>query len=83
MRLKYNDRIGLQIAGALLLDKGEISLEEMKAIPFFSEETDIKSLFKLLQNSFHAEVIQKKIISEYPSYYEEKIKINSPQSIIK
>lgn len=76
MRLKDNDKLGLKLAGAILLSEGELTIEEMKAIPFFSEDTDVEGLFRLLKDKFKEESYRKKTGLEFQSSFQ-KIRIQN------
>lgn len=52
MKLRNNERIGLQLAAALYIENGGISYEEIRAIPFFTDETNVKALHRTLRKHF-------------------------------
>lgn len=63
MELENYEKIGLQLAAAIYLEDGNITYEEMKAIPFFTEKTDIKSLYDLLQGQFYTLKLKQESLS--------------------
>jgi hypothetical protein len=69
------ENIGLKIAGILLLKNGEISVLELKSLPFFSSQEQIDSVVNFLVTNFDAEISSKRIYKYPIPYWEKVIKI--------
>lgn len=70
-----HSEMGLKFASALLLHHGEISIEDIKAMPFFSDASESEAVIDSLKRTFNVEVYLKRISSEPIPEWEEVIKI--------
>jgi len=69
------NKLSLELAERLLLKNGELSIQDIKGIPFLHDERDAETIFFLLKNKYQAEVYYRKIsVSELP-YWDEIIKL--------
>jgi len=59
------EKIGVKLAGALLLQYGEISTEYIRAMPFLAEPHEAEKVIRNLLNLFDVEVYQR-MVSSYP-----------------
>lgn len=59
------ERIGLKLAGALLLHRGELSTRDLRAMPFFTSPNQIETVIEFLIRTFSAEIYSKRVAS-YP-----------------
>jgi len=55
--------VSLKLAEAILLHRGEISLDELKALPFIDEE-DSELLARYLSSKFHLRIYIRKFKNE-------------------
>jgi hypothetical protein len=69
------DKVGVKLASALLLYYGEISKEDIRAIPFFANPGESEAAIKCLLGTFDVEVYQRKIASYPVPQWEEVIKV--------
>ena len=53
--------IGLKLASALLLHNKEISLEDIRAMPFFEYPEEAEAVINVLLDKFEVEIYTKKI----------------------
>jgi hypothetical protein len=65
--------LALKIAEALLLYKGEISLEDIKAMPFLDNPKDAEQIASFLSNKFKTQIHTKKIVRTGIADWEELI----------
>lgn len=72
-----HDRIevAIQIAATLLKQKGELSIRDIKAIPFLSNSQEVTKVIEYLVSHFHGEVYQKKVSSRPIARWEKFIRI--------
>ena len=74
------ETIGYRLAGALLIHNGELSIEDIQAMPFLTQPSDADNIIKFLLGMFDAEIYQKKI-SSYPTpQWEQIIRLRSPKN---
>jgi hypothetical protein len=66
------EKIGIKLAGALLLQYGEISTEHIRAIPFLSKPDEAEKVISSVLQLFDTEVYQK-MVSSYPTPQWEEI----------
>lgn len=64
MKFRTQD-LGLRFASALLLYHGEVSVEDIRAMPFFENLDESDSVIKALQRMFNVEICTKKV-TEWP-----------------
>lgn len=74
-----HDRIevAIQVAAILLKQKGELSIRDIKAIPFLSNSQEVTRVIEYLVSHFHGEVYQKKVSSRPIARWEKFIRIRS------
>jgi len=73
------DRIAVKLAGALLLQYGEISKEHIRAMPFLIEPGEAEMVISGLMKLFNVEVYQR-MVSSYPTpEWEEVIRLRDPR----
>ncbi len=66
MTSKYRTQdIGLKLASALLVYHGELSLNDIRSMPFFSSSDEAKLVIKALETNFKTERYTTKVAS-YP-----------------
>jgi hypothetical protein len=59
------ERIGLKLASAMLLHLGEISVKDIRAMPFFTNPDQIENVLEFLMRTFNAEIHSRRVAS-YP-----------------
>lgn len=69
--------IALRLAEALLLNKGEISIKDIEAIPFLDDPKDAELIASYLQRKFKTKIFTHKITEEEISGWEELIKLET------
>ena len=74
MRFRTED-IGLKFASALLLHCGEVSVEDIRAIPFFRSFDESEAVIKALQRRFKVEIYTRKVTAWPIPQWEEVIKL--------
>jgi len=68
-------KIGLKLATALLLRHGEVSIEDIKAMPFFTDPSESEAVINSLIRTFNVEVYQKRVSLQPFPEWEEVIRI--------
>jgi len=76
MRYRAED-IGLKFATALLLHRGELSVEDIRAIPFFRSSDDSEAVIKALQANFVVDTYTRKVAAHPIPQWEEIIKLRT------
>jgi len=71
--------IGIKLASALLLQHGELSLEDIQAIPFLTQPSEAETIIKSLLGTFDAEIYQKKVTSYPTPQWEQVIRLRGMQ----
>lgn len=72
------ERMGVKLASALLLHYGEVSMEDIRAMPFFASPDESEAVIRYLLATFNVEIYQRRI-SSYPMLqWEEVIGIRDP-----
>jgi hypothetical protein len=72
------ERIGVKLAGALLLQYGEISTEYIRAMPFLSDPGEVEKVISELLKLFNVEVHQRMVSSHPTPEWEEIIMLKGP-----
>ncbi len=67
--------IGLRFASALLLHHGEVSVGDIRALPFFTRPDESEAVIKALLENFKVEIYTKKVASWPIPEWEEIIKL--------
>jgi hypothetical protein len=75
MQTSERERAGLKLASALLLHYGEISTDDIRAMPFFSKEIKIEPVVGFLLRNFDAEIHLRKIPSKYLQQWEKVVRL--------
>lgn len=76
MTSKYSTQnIGLKLAGALLVYHGELSVNDIRAMPFFSSSDELELVIKVLETSFKTERYTRKVTSQPIPQWEDVIRL--------
>ena len=76
MASKYSTQnIGLKLAGALLMYNGELSVNDIRAMPFFSGSDESELVIKALETSFKTERYTRKVTSQPIPQWEDVIRL--------
>ena len=59
------EKIGVKLASALLLHYGELSIEDIRAMPFLTQPDEAEIVIRRLSEMFNVEIYSKKV-SSYP-----------------
>lgn len=59
------EKIGLKLAGALLLHKGELSVGDIQSMPFFTNPDQVEHVVQFLIRTFNARIYTKQVAT-YP-----------------
>jgi hypothetical protein len=70
-----SEQIGLRIAGALLLHYGEISIRDIRALPFFTNPLQVENAVEFIMQNFNVETYVKLITSEPIPQWEKCLKL--------
>lgn len=68
-------KICLKLATALLLQHGEVSTEDIKAMPFFTDPSESEAVINSLIRTFNVEIYQKRVSLQPIPEWEEVIRI--------
>lgn len=68
-------KIAMRLTCALLLQRKEISVEDIKAIPFFMSPDEAEAVISFLRENFNVEVYLKKVSSHPILEWEEIIRL--------
>lgn len=68
-------KTALYLASALLLQKKEISVEDIKSIPFITSSDEAEAVISFLRENFKTEIYLKKISSQPILEWEEIIRL--------
>lgn len=74
MKFRTQD-LGLRLASALLMHHGELSVEDIRAMPFFKNFDESEAVIKALQRLFNAEIYTKKVTAWPISQWKELIRL--------
>lgn len=69
--------IGTRLAGALLLQKGELSISDIMALPLVEDEEEAALLMSVLLRCFDAEIEQRRVKASIVPAWEEVISLRS------
>lgn len=67
--------VAIQITTAILKQKGELSIDDIKAIPSLSNPHEAADVIDYLISQLHAEVYQKKVRSQPIAHWEQFVRI--------
>lgn len=67
--------IAIHIAATILKQKGELSMSDIKAIPFLSNPQEVKKVIGYLIDHLNGEVYQRKVKSQPIAQWEQFIRI--------
>lgn len=73
------ETIGIKLASALLLQHGELSLEDIQAMPFLIQPGEVETVIKSLLSTFNVEVYQKMVTSYPTPQWEQVIRLRGVQ----
>jgi len=68
-------QLAIQIAARILKKKGELSISDIKALPFLSNPQEVATVVDYLISNLHGEVYGKKVSSRPISRWEQFIRI--------
>ena len=68
--------LALKIAEALLKHRGEITLDDIKAIPFIEDTREAEMIATFLSNKFNAQIFTRRISQSGIASWEQIITIN-------
>lgn len=68
-------KAAIQIASSILKEKGELSFNDIKAIPFLYTSQEVASVIEYLMINLHGKVYRKKVSSQPISRWEQFIRI--------
>ncbi len=68
----------LKIASAILTKKGQVSLQDISALPFIDKDFDIQVISNALKQMFDVEIINKKSSSTPYMQWENIVRLNTP-----
>lgn len=74
MKFRPQD-LGLRLASALLMRYGEVSVEDIRAIPLFKNFDESEAVIKALQKLFNVEIYTKKVTAWPILQWEELIRL--------
>lgn len=74
MKFRIQD-LGLRFASALLMHHGEVSVEDIRAMPFFKNFDESEAVIKALQRMFNVEICTKKVTAWPIPQWKELIKL--------
>lgn len=69
------DQPGFKLVGAILIHRGEISVMDIKAMPFFTRPVEIDAVVKALMKKYDVEIYHKKVASWPIPEWEEIIRL--------
>lgn len=72
-------KLALRIAATLLVGHGEVSLEDIKSLPFLGRDFNVRIIADSLLTMYDAELISKKIPSSSFLRWEEVIRLKSKE----
>ena len=70
-------KVSLKLASALLLHNGEVSVEDIKAMPFLTDPGESEAIINSLINTFNVEVCLKRVSLQPIPEWEEIIKLKN------
>jgi len=68
-------KAAIRVAAALLQQRGELSISDIKAIPFLFTPDEVETVVEYLISHLHGEIYQKKVSSRPISRWEQFIRI--------
>jgi len=77
-----NKSIALRLASALLLHNGELSINDIAALPMVEDEEDIFLILSLLLQNFDAEIQQRRVKSSSLPAWEEFITLKPKSAVV-
>ena len=73
------ENIGFKLASALLLQHGELSIEDIQAMPFLTQPSEADNIIKGLLGTFDAEIYPIKVSSFPTPQWEQIIRLRGKQ----
>lgn len=77
MRKINEEKVALKISAILLLKNGEISIKDIRSIPFLKEDFNVKIIVNTLLKLYDSELVTKKIPSDSFLQWEEVIQLKN------
>ena len=74
MDLRPED-VGLRVASALLMHKKEITVGDIRAIPFFTDSDQVKGAVEYLMQTFNARIYSRQVAKHPMLEWEEVISL--------
>jgi len=74
---KNREDLVFKIAAILLLEKGEISFEDIRAIPFIENQAKVSEVVNYLLREFNAETVQRSVGKKPYLKWERVIRLRS------
>jgi len=71
------EQLVFKLAGALLLQHGELSVKHIRAMPFCTNPNQIDAVIACLMRTFNAEIYQKRVASSPIPEWEEIIRLRT------
>lgn len=68
-------KLVVKLAGALLLQEGELAVDDIRAMPFLTNPAQLDSVVDLLLRNFNAEVYSKRVASAPIPEWEQVIRL--------
>lgn len=69
------DRLGLKVASALLLHHGEVSVSDIRSLPFFVSPEEPESVIRAILSNYNVELYTRKVSSEPIPEWEQVIRL--------
>lgn len=69
------DKLVVKLAGALLLQQGELSVDDIRAMPFLTNPAQLDTVVDLLLRNFNAEIYSKRVASAPIPEWEQVIRL--------
>ena len=71
------EEIGIKLASALLLQYGELPVEDIRAMPFLTQPGESEVIIRKLLELFNVEIYSRKVLSYPLPVWEEVIRIKA------
>jgi len=85
MKTLNEELVALRLCSALLIQHGEIGLDEIKTLPFISDNFDVQTVVLFLQKFFGAELVSTKVASRPIALWEQRIRLRKdiPPAVVR
>ena len=71
--------VGLKVASALLMHKKEITVSDIRAIPFFTDSEQVKGAVEYLMQTFNARMYSRQVAKHPMLEWEEVISLRQSE----